>query len=519
MRPAGPALVPEDTLYEWFAASARRFPDFEAVRLPGSSVSYRRLADLADALAGQLVRTFGGVPRRVALLASRSLVAYAGYLAVQRLGAAVVPLNPRYPLLRNQAVCELAEVDLVLADVLADTDAAELHPCVLAVTDDQVRTAHPARALPPYATGPDDVAYVLFTSGSTGQPKGVPIRHTNLSGYLAHNIRTYGVRPGCRVSHTFELTFDLSVFDLFVTWGGGATLIVPGPEELLKPVDYLVEHAITHWFSVPSVITVAGGLGNLPTGRVTELRHAVFCGEQLTYEQAAAWRAVAPRAVVDNVYGPTELTLACTEYRLPADPADWPPTSNDTVPIGAIYPGLDHLVVDDDGRPAAEGELVVRGHQRFSGYLDPAHNTGRFMRAGDGEPATPVDGVPRDDDYYRTGDRVRVEHGELVHLGRLDNQVKIRGYRVELGEVETALRRHPSVTHAVVVATADGGETVLTGFYTGVPVAPLDLITWLRRRIPVYMVPRRYVHLDAFPLNSNGKVDRRELAAGVGVLS
>ena len=161
----------------------------------------------------------------------------------------------------------------------------------------------------------------------------------------------------------------------------------------------------------------------------------------------------------------------------------------------------------------------MRGHQRFSGYLDPAHNTGRFMRAGDGEPATPVDGVPRDDDYYRTGDRVRVEHGELVHLGRLDNQVKIRGYRVELGEVETALRRHPSVTHAVVVATADGGETVLTGFYTGVPVAPLDLITWLRRRIPVYMVPRRYVHLDAFPLNSNGKVDRRELAAGVGVLS
>jgi amino acid adenylation domain-containing protein len=514
MRPVGPALAPEDTLYEWFAASVRRWPDFEAVRIRGSSVSYRRLADLADTVAGQIVRSHDGAPRRVALLAARSLVAYVGYLAVQRLGATVVPLNPRYPLPRNQAMCALADVDLVLSDGAQAVPApAELHPCVLTITDDQLLTAHPTCALPPYRTSPEDVAYVLFTSGSTGQPKGVPIRHSNLSGYLAHNIDRYRVGPGCRISHTFDLTFDLSVFDLFVTWGGGATLIVPGPEELLRPVEYLVEHAITHWFSVPSVITVTAGLGNLPAGRVTDLRYAIFCGEQLTYAQARTWQSVAPRALIDNVYGPTELTLACAEYRLAADPADWQPTSNDTVPIGAVYPCLEHLVVDTDGYPSTEGELVVRGTQRFGGYLDPTDNEGRFVTVEDGKPAEPTIGEPSERDYYRTGDRVRVEHDQLVHLGRLDNQVKIRGYRIELGEVEAALRGHPSVTHAVVVAAPDGGETALTGFYTGAPVAPIDLLTWLRRRLPIYMVPRRYLHLTAFPLNANGKVDRPSLLA------
>ncbi|MGX6607631.1 amino acid adenylation domain-containing protein [Micromonosporaceae bacterium Da 78-11] len=512
MPPAGPALRPEETLYEWFAASARRWPDFEALRIHGSSVSYRRLADLADSIAAQILRTTGTAPRRVALLATRSIVAYAGYLAAQRLGAAVVPLNPGVPLIRNQTVCGIADVDLVLVDQTGAVQAtADLHHCVLTITDEQLLDASEIHALPPYRTGPDDVAYVLFTSGSTGRPKGVPIRHANLAGYLAHTIERYAVRPGCRVSHTFELTFDLSVFDLFVTWGGGATLIVPVRHELMSPMEYIAEHAITHWFSVPSVITVTQALGKLTPGRVTDLKYAIFCGEQLTYAQAEQWRAVAPDAVIDNVYGPTELTLACTEYRLPADPTDWPPTSNDTVPIGALFPSLDHLVVDD-GRPSeVEGELVVRGGQRFHGYLEATDDDGRFFTATPDGGLCATVGKPTDRDYYRTGDRVRYENGQLVHLGRLDNQVKVRGYRVELGEVETAMRRHPSITHAVTVAVLGRDETELVGFYAGTPVAAPELLTWLRRRLPMYMVPRRYVPLTAFPLNANGKVDRAAL--------
>lgn len=521
MSTPGPVPGPEDTLYEWFAASTRRWPDFEAVRIGGTSVSYRRLADLADATAGRILRSTTSCPRRVGLLAGRSLVAFAGYLAAQRLGAAVVPLNPGVPAVRNREVCALADVDLVIVDGAGVTGPArDVHDCLLILTDEQLPSTRPV-ALPAYRTGPDDVAYVLFTSGSTGRPKGVPIRHANISAYLSYTIDRYRVRPGCRVSHTFDLTFDLSVFDLFVTWGGGATLIVPSRRDLLSPVDYLTGSAITHWFSVPSVITVTAGLGNLPTGRVTDLKYAIFCGEQLTYSQAARWQAVAPDAVIDNVYGPTELTLACTGYRLPADPGDWPPTSNDTVPIGTVYPRLEHLVLDGTGRPADEGELVVRGAQRFDGYLDPADNVDRFVTVGADGVARPTSGPPVPGDYYRTGDRVRVgpEPGGsgtggpdgLVHLGRLDTQVKIRGYRIELGEIEAALRRHPSVSHAVTIAVPSGPETELVAFYTGTVVPGGELLTWLRRRLPMYMVPRRYRYLDRFPCNTNGKVDRGAL--------
>jgi acyl-CoA synthetase (AMP-forming)/AMP-acid ligase II len=228
--------------------------------------------------------------------------------------------------------------------------------------------------------------------------------------------------------------------------------------------------------------------------------------------QARAWRSIAPAATIENVYGPTELTVACTVYQLPADPDRWPSTSNDTVPIGPIYDFLDWVVLDGDGRPATDGELCVRGSQRFDGYLDPADDAGRFLTHEDGR--TEIHdgtGALTGRHYYRTGDRVRLENGEWVHLGRLDNQVKIRGYRVELGEIEAAMRRHDDVLDAVVLAERVGEETELVGCYTGSPVAATAFLLWLRKRIPVHMVPRRYRHLDALPLNPNGKVDRGRL--------
>jgi amino acid adenylation domain-containing protein len=521
----------EHTLYEWFARSAARHPEAPAleVRDGGSTdrvLSYGELHRRAEALAAHVLDRHGSPPSRVALLASRSLTAFTGYLAALRLGAAVTPLNPDYPAVRNGAVCALAGTEVLISDgngALPVPGEDGAGPSTVLVLRDADLPEHPpagAAPLPPCPAGPDDVAYVLFTSGSTGRPKGVPIRHRNLSPYIAHNIERYRVGPGCRTSHTFDLTFDPSVFDLFVTWGAGACLVAPQRTELLAPVEYASRARLTHWFSVPSVVSVAAGLGNLPAGRLEELRYSVFIGEPLTLHQAAAWHAAAPGSVLENVYGPTELTVACTEYRLPADPADWPRTSNDTVPIGPLYDFLEPLVVDEEGRPADEGELCVRGSQRFDGYLDPGDDAGRFL-SFDGTRARVYDGsVPlTPEHYYRTGDRVRVEGGHLTHLGRLDNQVKVRGYRVELGEVEAAFRRHPDIAEAAVVAVGGGGdaEVELVGFHTGRPVATAALRRWLRERVPAHMVPRRIVHLAELPLNPNGKVDRpalrRSLAA------
>ncbi|MEV7560544.1 AMP-binding protein [Streptomyces sp. NPDC089795] len=512
------------TLYEWFARTVEAHPHAPALELRDSEqrdrvIDYRELHRRAEALAHRLVAEHGGVPRRIGLLASRSLTAFTGYLAALRLGAVVTPLNPEYPAARNGAVCELAGIDLLLSDGLAalpDTAGHDGPATVLVLPDTRLPAPEPdpatAALLPAYTTTIDDTAYVLFTSGSTGRPKGVPIRHRNLSPYIAHNIARYELGPGCRTSHTFDLTFDPSVFDLFVTWGSGATLVVPQRSELLHPVEYVRKQRLTHWFSVPSVVSVSKALGNLPTGLVDTLRHSVFIGEPLTYAQAAAWRDAAPGSVIENVYGPTELTVACTEYRLPADPIDWPRTSNDTVPIGPVYPFLDTLVVGEDGRAAAEGELCVRGSQRFDGYLDPGDDHGRFL-AGDGSGTTVHDGSAplTAGHYYRTGDRVRHEDGHLVHLGRLDNQVKVRGYRIELGEIEAAFRRHEELDEAVVLALRSDADVELVSFYTGRAQTTPVLRRWLRERIPSHMVPRRFLHLERMPLNPNGKIDRPAL--------
>ncbi len=501
------------TLWELFAGTVERTPEAPALEVDGAVYTYREIDRRVSALAAMMLVEHGRAPKTVGLLAARSVVALVGYLAAQRLGATVTPLNPRYPVERNGRVCDLARTELLLAD---DSGAPQLAgpdglsaPTVLHLHDVAACDAE----LPPYTVAPEHVAYVLFTSGSTGRPKGVPIRHRNLLPYVEHNIARYEVGPGCRVSHTFDLTFDPSVFDLWVTWGGGGTLVVPQSTELLEPVRYLVERGITHWFSVPSVVSVAAGLGNLPPGRESALRYGIFIGEQLTYRQAAAWFAVAPDAVIENVYGPTELTVACTEYRLPGNPRDWPATSNGTVPIGPVYSFLEHVILDEHGRPTIDGELCVRGSQRFDGYLDSSDDAGRFVAVG-ADGVEIYDGVTTEltaEHYYRTGDRVRFEEGELVHLGRLDNQVKIRGYRVELGEIEAALRKHPDITQAVVIATRNDDDTELAGFYTGSQLSGSELTRWLRKHVPVHMVPRRLVRLTALPLNSNGKVDRGEL--------
>jgi FkbH-like protein/amino acid adenylation domain-containing protein len=512
MRVEAPTLRTDRTLYEWFAGSVERFPNEPALEVRGRTLTYRELHELTLTIAARIVEEHGGVPSRIALLAAHSAAAYAGYLAGQRLGATVIPLNPAFPAERNTTICEMTNPEVLLTDeASANKLPADAAPTVVTVSDETPRSDKDE--LPPYCPSAGDIAYIVFTSGSTGRPKGVPARHRYASSYIEMMIARYEVGPGCRMSNTYELTFDGTIFDMFVTWGAGATLVVPDRGELLKPIDHIINRRLTHWFSIPSLLSISAALGNVPNGMVTALKYCIFVGEPLTLRHCAAWRAVAPNTVIDNIYGPTELTVTCSTYRLPQNPNDYPKTSNDTVPIGEVHETLEYIVLDKQGNPATEGELCVRGPQRFDGYLHPEDNKGRFLNHN-GTKVEIYDGTDEltDSYYYRTGDRVRQEPNHLLHLGRLDNQVKIRGYRIELGEVEAAMRRHPTVKEAIAVTTKQGEETELVGFYTGDPLTTTDYMLWLRRRIPVYMVPRRFHHLETWPLNVNGKTDRLALA-------
>jgi amino acid adenylation domain-containing protein len=519
-----------DTLYGWFARSAERHTELVALEVEDRTLRYDELHRLAERLAAHLVAAAGEPPRRVAVLATRSLAGYAGYLAAQRLGATVVPLNPTWPRTRLRTIAGSAGVDLLVADEAgaavadrvgngpadgaADGAAEGVRVPAVALTGDWT-AGLPAPWTEPCPAKAGDLAYVVFTSGSTGTPKGVPVRHANVLPYLEFSLGQRAAGPGDRFAQNFELTFDLAAYNMLVAWGAGATLVSATAPDVLTPHSFVTRRRLTHWYSVPSVISMARRLRQLEPGAMPTLRWSLFCGEQLTLDQARAWAAAAPDSEVWNVYGPTELAMTCTEYRLPADTAAWPSTSNGTVPVGAVYPHLESVVLDEDGRRADAGELCVRGVQRFGGYLDPAENAGRFVTF-DGERAAPYAGNGRPGTvapaaWYRTGDRVRVEpSGSLVHTGRVDHQVKIRGHRVELGEIEAVLRA-AGAADVVVLAVPSNGDLELHACHTA--GEPTRLAAAAADTLPAHMRPGAYHALEAFPHNANGKVDRPRLAA------
>jgi amino acid adenylation domain-containing protein len=510
--PSGPR-----TLYPWFTDSSERFGGHPALEVGGETLTYHELRTLAESVAVRLVAANDGVlPERVGLLASRSVTAYAGYLAALRTGAAVVPLNSEFPVARTAGMAAAARLDLVLTDTPEADDLEPGVPLVVLRPHDLTDRTQQRGVLPPCPAAPDDVAYIIFTSGSTGAPKGVPILHSNVAAYLSHVVPQSEAGLGSRLSQASDLTFDVSVHDMFVAWGSGGTLVVPTRSQLLSPVQLINQQRLTHWFSVPSVASFAARLGALTPDSMPTLRRSLFAGEQLPLDLASKWQVAAPHSTVENLYGPTEATITCAHYRLPTDPGQWPSPANGTVPIGTCSPGLDHLVLDENGTQGSEGELCVRGPQRFPGYLDPADNDGRFVSLdAEGTVHVHTGEVPLTArHWYRTGDLVRSQDGRLVHLGRLDHQVKIRGYRIELGEIEAVLRQQRGVGDAIVMALPGrDGQPDLCAAVTGTHLDTAQTHAALSTALPAYMLPRRIVVVEQLPLNAHGKTDRHALAA------
>jgi amino acid adenylation domain-containing protein len=365
----------------------------------------------------------------------------------------------------------------------------------------------PASAWKPSAVDPNAIAYLLFTSGSTGIPKGVMVAHRNVLHFLDVMVVRYAVTERDRFSQLFDLTFDLSAFDMFLAWERGACVCAPTPKQKMVPSSYVADAGLTIWFSVPSTAVLLQRLGKLKPDLYPGLRLALFCGEALPVDVMEAFRNAAPNAVLENIYGPTEVTIACTAYRWDAtrSPGE---SELGLVPIGDAYPGMQAIVADSSLQEVADGEsgeLLMSGPQVALGYWkDPDKTASVFV-------------VPpgRDAVFYRTGDRVRRAKAgaPLVYLGRIDNQIKIQGYRVELEEVESALRDASGAGVAIAVGWPPnpGGADGIVAFL-GADAADCDAIrNRLKERLPPYMVPRDIRLVTEFPLNANGKVDRKAL--------
>jgi amino acid adenylation domain-containing protein len=463
----------------------------------------------------------------VGVFGYRSRTSYAGALAALCSGATFVPLNPSFPRERTRDMIRQAELDAIIVDGSALAQLAEVlsgitpAPLLLApdaesceaagfklINKGACEAAEPLADLPPLL--PVDVAYLLFTSGSTGRPKGVPVTHGNATSFLDFAAKRYSITADDRFSQTFDQTFDLSIFDLFLAWETGATVYALQPLDLIAPARFIARHELTIWFSVPSIPALMRRKNTLKSGALPSLRVSLFCGEPLPADTASAWQAAAPLSVVENLYGPTELTIACLYYR-------WDEASsaqecvNGIVPIGRPFDGLGAAVLDEELRPVAEGEageLAVCGPQTTAGYWrDPGKTAERFViMHGQPFPA---------ERFYRTGDRVRrLASGDYVYLGRTDHQVKVMGFRVEPGEIEACLLSEPNTVEAVAIGwpVRDGSAEGIVAFLSG---SGIDL-EWTRqearRRLPDYMVPRELRVIEAMPLNANGKIDRKALA-------
>lgn len=531
----------DTTLRSGFLRSRKRFPSHPALHVGGRSYSYEELGVLADSIAATLLQHADegeNQPKLTAVFGHRHLEAFAGILGVLMRGHGYVPLNPTFPIERTRSMLLRSGVRAMVVDASGlslldallegvDRPLVVLCPGVEDVASLRQRwSAHrffgcadlvsKAPSVLP-AASPDDIAYLLFTSGSTGQPKGVMVAHRNVRHFLDVMAERYAITESDRFSHTFDLTFDLSVFDLFLAWERGACVFCPSAGEKMLPGKYLAKHALTVWFSVPSTAVLMNKLKMLEPGRYPSVRWALFCGEALPAEVTRVFADACPSAIVENLYGPTELTIACTLYRWDRDRSA-EECEGGVVPIGEPYPGMDILVCNEDLREVPDGEageLLMTGPQLSLGYYhDPERTAAAFV-------------VPpgRDRTYYRTGDRVRRNRradgslGPLVYLGRVDNQIKIQGYRVELGEIEAVLRNVSGADIAVAVGfpmSASGADGIVAFVGTspnleGRTERAEEIRIAAAARLPPYMQPREVRLIDSFPLNPNGKIDRKAL--------
>jgi amino acid adenylation domain-containing protein len=517
-------------IHKGFLHSAAQYAHRPAVEVQGTILTYDELRGRAMSLAASLQHAAPrGEPPLTAVFAYRSTTAYAGVLGALLAGHGYVPLNRTFPAERTRTMLRRSGCRSLIVDAGSEPQLEAVldgsNESFLVILPERTDLStmrsrwpqqtilgsgdlEPARNFEEKPVLPDSIAYLLFTSGSTGIPKGVMVAHQNVAHFVSFMTERYGITEHDRFSQTFDMTFDLSAFDMFVAWERGACVCCPSEKTLINPAKFIQEAKLTVWFSVPSVGVFMKRLGALKAGQFPTLRWSLFCGEPLPAEIAESWSRAAPNSVVENLYGPTELTIACCLYRWQGEKSA-EQCLRGVVPIGSPFVGMDALVVDEELREVpvgADGELLMAGPQVALGYWQDPEKTAKAFVVPPGKSQT----------YYRTGDRVRrpKEPDPMCYLGRVDHQIKIQGHRVELGEVESLLRQEAKVEVAVAIGwpVTPSGAGGIEAFVMGNQLSPQTILERLKSKLPGYAVPRRIHVLSELPLNPNGKVDRGKLA-------
>lgn len=449
-------------------------PIHPAFRIRGQSYSYAYLSQRVAAFQSY-VQSLNRPQLPVAIECEDHPDCYALILACLFSGCPFVPVHPRHPQERNQVILDLAQIPELLK-------ASEIN------------ISEGLKTVPEIQTG-NTSAYILFTSGSTGVPKGVPVSHVALQAFFNACDET-GLKhlEGKPCLQSFDLTFDLSIFSYLYPLVHGATVCTVPEDEIkqLAIIRILEEESVHTALLVPSVIQLLQPY--FDRIELPELKCLLFCGEALPSEILKSFIKSVPQAEVRNVYGPTEATIFCMQYILPANPQEWE-AHQGVISIGSPMPGVT-VSVDE------ESQLLLSGAQLADGYLtnEKKHHQA-FLHIGS-------------ERWYQTGDLVTLHpSGNYLFAGRKDQQVKIQGYRVEIGEVEFQINKWIAPAQAIVVVSSTIGKgQALTAFINKPDLHFSEVQEELKGLLPGYMIPTQWIGLEQFPLNVNGKIDRKYLA-------
>ncbi len=497
-----PEILP---LHGRFERWATETPDATAVVFRDTALTYAQLDRRANRVAALLRSKGVGRGSIVGICLRRSLDMVAGLLGILKAGAAYMPIEPDFPENRIAYMLDDAKATQVLttADCLPVLARHEVGAIVLDQLD---LGAAGDDGVPPSGFSPTDLAYVLFTSGSTGQPKGVMVSHGAIANRLQWMQAQYGLRTTDRVMQKTPYTFDVSLWEFFWTLSEGACLVVAEPErhkESLYLVELIQRHRVTCLHFVPSMLQLF--LHEDLTG-CASLKRIICSGEALSVEQCRRLQAL-PGVSAHNLYGPTEAAVDVTAW----DCSEWR-DQYVSVPIGRPIANTQIYILNEKLQPApigVPGELYISGHNLAEGYLHKPELTEKtFVK-------NPFGGAGAR--MYKTGDLARFRSdGNIEYIGRMDSQVKLRGLRIELGEIEYLLGQYPGIAEAIVVVSRFGDHDERLSAYVVLkdPGTPLDtraVSVFLGKSLPNYMVPSTIMVIPDVPLTANGKLDRKQL--------
>jgi|TARA_B100000315_G_scaffold1158_1_gene1062 amino acid adenylation domain-containing protein len=518
-------------LINGFVLSAEKYPDNNALFVDGKYYSYRELGRYVMGTQNLLDRSDSG-GCLIGIYAYRSLAMYTAILSILYKGKGYVPLNPILPPKKNTDILLKSGVKTLLTESARLEGLLEILPkesgafTIIVLDKDNVDfEAFPKKhnILCVDKIGSDtegerlsrrtvkkqlcDISYLLFTSGSTGEPKGIAVKHRHILHLIKVMTSKYGFGPDDRFIQNADYSFDFSVAEIFLSLASGGCLYCTPKSQCMIPASFVSKHKITVWTSVPSVIDFLSKFNSLKSNYFSSLRYAFFCGEPLTAAMAEDFLHAAPEAKIINLYGPTEAAVFFTAYEFNSNSSTYP---NGIVPIGKPFESLNVEVIGKEGQPVENGnvgELYLSGPQVVSSYwCDQELSRERFVETC----------WPNQDKvvWYKTGDLVKSDHnGDLIFIGRTDDQLQIAGYRVELGEIEYVLRTFADVDRVVALGySEDAEQDYIIIFYDGKCIDRNILKSACVANLPSYMVPKEFHYIDSLPVNQNGKIDKRKLA-------